>query len=328
MDVTRIHRMLRILLLLRSERCFDIAGLSKEMGIARRTVFRDLRLLAAAGIPCRYDRRRRGYVLSESVFLPPLHLTLDESLALLLLTRRLIGDSAHPAPAAAASAAMKIEGALPRRVLAYCGDSLQAVEVRSRGRGRKTDGDCFERIRAAVAGRRRLQLHYHSAGERADITTVVEPYRLLFRFPGWYVIGRSSLHDEVRTFKLDRIIEMRVLDASFDVPAGFSLDKHFGKAWGMIPEGRVHQVELRFEAMVADNVEEVLWHPSQQTTRRPDGRLEFRVEVDGLTEISWWILGYGDQVEVIRPPELRERIRRTIDAMCERYRNGHAPRTD
>ncbi|MCH8830429.1 MAG: WYL domain-containing protein, partial [Planctomycetes bacterium] len=52
---------------------------------------------------------------------------------------------------------------------------------------------------------------------------------------------------------------------------------------------------------------------------REDGSLDFHVSVDGLSEISWWILGYGDQAEVIQPAELRQILSRRIEQMGRIY---------
>ena len=70
---------------------------------------------------------------------------------------------------------------------------------------------------------------------------------------------------------------------------------------------------------MAGNVEEVLWHKSQRTQRLADGTLIFEVDVDGLSEISWWIMGYGDQVYVEKPTELRERVMRMAEAVVAQY---------
>ena len=69
----------------------------------------------------------------------------------------------------------------------------------------------------------------------------------------------------------------------------------------MIPEkGRDSEVVVRFSKLVAQNVAEVNWHKTQRLAWRDDGTLDFHVTVSGLNEISWWILGYGDQAEVDR----------------------------
>jgi proteasome accessory factor B len=79
--------------------------------------------------------------------------------------------------------------------------------------------------------------------------------------------------------------------------------------------------------MVAQNVAEVSWHKTQRIVRRSDGSIDFHVRVSGLNEISWWILGYGDQAEVLRPTALRNLIAERAERIVERYRHsrGAAP---
>jgi len=79
-------------------------------------------------------------------------------------------------------------------------------------------------------------------------------------------------------------------------------------------------VVIRFQRKVATNVAEVTWHKTQQVDWNDDGTMDFRVTVDGLHEISWWILGYGNQAEVQEPDELREMIAEHAAGMLKAYR--------
>ena len=74
-------------------------------------------------------------------------------------------------------------------------------------------------------------------------------------------------------------------------------------------------LSLRFSKKVVKNVSEVQWHCSQKTTQNPDGTLGTKFRVDGLGEISWWVLGYSDRVEVLRPAALRKKIKETARRM-------------
>ncbi len=104
------------------------------------------------------------------------------------------------------------------------------------------------------------------------------------------------------------------------MPRAFSLDNYLGNAWHMIREkGRDREVVVRFSRMVAQNVAEVKWHKTQQIELHDDGTADFRVTVSGLNEISWWILGYGDQAEVLEPPELRQLIADRAKRMAAKY---------
>jgi proteasome accessory factor B len=143
----------------------------------------------------------------------------------------------------------------------------------------------------------------------------------LFSRRSWYVIGRSSIHRAARTFNLSRIRQHEMLEQSYQIPRGFSLNRYLRNAWHMIPEpGLDREICVRFSAMVADNVAEIRWHKTQQLSRNEDGSLDFRAKVSGIREISWWILGYGDQAEVLAPPELRRLVAQRAEATLGKYR--------
>ena len=86
--------------------------------------------------------------------------------------------------------------------------------------------------------------------------------------------------------------------------------------------GGDQQVTIRFQPLVAQNVAEVVWHKTQRTEFNPDGTLDFHVTVSGLGEISWWILGYGDQAEVLAPKKLRDIVVRRAKNLVARYESG------
>jgi proteasome accessory factor B len=126
----------------------------------------------------------------------------------------------------------------------------------------------------------------------------------------------------VRTFNVGRILSLESLDESYRIPRGFSIDRHLRNAWRLIPEqGPDRDVVVRFSSMVADNVAEVAWHKTQRGKRNADGTLDFHVTVSGLQEISWWIMGYGDQAEVLQPSELRQMVALRAIRMAQLYAN-------
>lgn len=319
MNVPRVRRLIQIMTMLRTRRGYDADSLAQSLNVTRRTIFRDLHLLEETGVPCHFDREHGTYAIPEASFLPPIAFTLDESLALLMLTRKFLARSIHPMYRAALDAAVKIESLLPEAVKRDCGAALERITVRWPPASRNVDAaGLVEGIERAILDHRKTELSYHSLHDGGDIRLRAHPYRLFFRFPGWYLFAYSKQHESVRAFKISRIRRLNVLAEWFEPPADFSVERHIGKAWGMIPEGRIYPVHLLFERKVAENVAEVTWHATQRIDRRPDGRLDFRVEVDGLNEIIWWICGYGDQVEVVSPRELRERHQAIAERMLSR----------
>jgi CRISPR-associated endonuclease/helicase Cas3 len=134
-----------------------------------------------------------------------------------------------------------------------------------------------------------------------------------------YLIGYDSLSGEVRTFKLERIREAELTSERFTVPLGFDLAERLGTAWGISDEDSVH-VRLRFhDAAAAKRASESQWHPSQGEERNAGGTTDFTFDVNGLLEITPWILSWGGAVEALEPRELRERIAASAHEQVGRY---------
>lgn len=321
-QVNRVRRLLHLLERLQSGRAFNARELAEFCRVSRRTLFRDLSILQKSGVPVLYDAQKQGYWIAQSVFLPPTELSLDETLSLILLAQEL-GHSEHGLPfqQPAAQAGMKLVSNLPGNLREHVGELSGKVQVRVAQVARSnTVQEYYQLLVQALARQQKVRITYHSLFEQQDITTLLSPYRLLFLNRAWYVIGRSSLHRSTRTFHLGRILRAEPLAEKYEIPPRFSLDRFFGNAWRMIRHRAERaRVRIRFAPKVARNVAEVTWHKTQEIRWNDDGSIDFLVTVDGLQEISWWIMGYGHQAEVLEPPQLRELIAEHVRQMAEQY---------
>ena len=151
-------------------------------------------------------------------------------------------------------------------------------------------------------------MRYDSYADRKVIHVVLHPYRQAFIHRGWYIIDWCEPFQQVRTFKIQRIVPLSLMAETFLVDPTFSFDEYFGNAWLMIRGNDPYHVRIRFLPRVAGNVDEVIGHKTQRTTTEKDGCLLFEADVDGVDEIAGWVLGYGDQARVLDPPELRDKI--------------------
>jgi predicted DNA-binding transcriptional regulator YafY len=136
----------------------------------------------------------------------------------------------------------------------------------------------------------------------------LNPYHLFFNDHVWYVLGKSDPYRETHIFKLNQIKKLTVLDRCFVEDEKFDLKEELSRAWLMITEGKLYHVKLRFLPEVAYDVAEVQWHDTQTVTFEDNGSAIVEFHVDGLSEITWWILGYGDKVQVLEPRILRQKI--------------------
>lgn len=241
-------------------------------------------------------------------------------MSLLLMATQTENSGLLPWPRQAYTAALKLESALPQGVREHIGSVMEHLEVRLPAAVR-TEGvdNLVEKLSDAITRRRICDLVYLSFYERKQIRETVHPLRLIFVQRAWYLLAWSVREGDIRTYKLARVKKLELNGGTFTPPPAARVDNHLGAAWSMIPEGKLHDIHLHFSDKVAGNVAEVLWHPSQQVTWREDGSLEFTARVDGLGEITWWILGYGDEVRMLGPSELALRVRDMARRMAALY---------
>ncbi|MFQ5414610.1 MAG: helix-turn-helix transcriptional regulator [Phycisphaerae bacterium] len=320
MKTKRVERLLKLIQALHSGDQSAVDDLAALCGVDRRTVFRDLRLLKRSGLPFTYDRGTKRYRADRHALLPPVPLTHEEALALLIVTRAMMSGPLLPWPEAAAAAGLKIESMLPPTILDHCGPLMENVEIRlSPASDPRSIAATLPIVQTALAQRRKLAVDYDSYNERKRIDVVLRPHRLLHLRRGWYVIAWQEDAGAVRTFKVERIIHITLLDETFTIDPKFTLDDYFGNAWLMIRGDKRYHVKLRFAPKVAGNVEEIVWHKTQRTEYEDDGSLLFEVDVDGIQEIVWWVLGYGDQAVVLEPAELRRVVGAHARRLCAVY---------
>jgi len=320
---SRLIRLFRLLETLGTGRPQNASLLAEICNVSRRTVFRDISTLQEAGVHVNYDAEKQGYFLKRPNFLRPTDLTLEETLSLIVMGTEL-GNSQSGLMFCdhVRTAAMKLACNLPERLREAVGHVTESIMIQVGSNGATDDErKNFDVIRSGLAEHRCVRLQYDSVYDRSVIGTKFSPYRVLFSRREWYAIGRSSLHRSVRTFKIRRIQSAELLEDRFEVPPRFNVERYLGNAWHLIRDkSKPAHVVLRFRPLVARNVAEVTWHKTQRMVWLDDGSLEMHVDVEGLSEISWWVLGYGDQVEVVEPGELRRMLAVRVGELVQMYR--------
>lgn len=327
----RIHRLLKILTLIQTETGWNAQRLAEECGTTDRNIYRDMKMLEGAGIPYYHDKQTNGYKVRRDFFMPPVELTLDESLALIALSAEVGGKDQIPFMRPASKAIAKIRGQLPVTVRKELVDLDDHIDIQL-AQSSSADGivDVYEVVREAISRRRAMRCSYESAGYRRNDedpepeTFLFRPYCLFWGQRAWYAVGHHEGRNEVRKLKLNRFTRAKVTDVPYHIPDDFSLVEEIGNAWRMIRGDRTHQVELHFDAEFAETIADTHWHSTQDITWQDDGSILFRCEVDGLEEILWWILSMGPHCVVRRPHELAQRVRVHAAAVVDAYR--HEPK--
>ncbi|MEM8739540.1 MAG: WYL domain-containing protein [Planctomycetota bacterium] len=311
MGVSRVHRLIRLITLLQSDPPRSAAELTAEIGTSRRTLFRDLQLLEAAGVPY-YFERGRGYRIRTGYHLPPINLTVPETMGLMLLARTAEADRTRPMTPAALSAIYKLVATVPEDIRQACGDLVSHISVDpDRPVDGREESRFYLELQRCVDQQVACAIEYRSPVEDAPLRCRLEPYAMHLANNAWYVLGVTDVKEHgggVRVFKLVRFLAVAPSTRRFVRPANFKVSDKLGRAWRLNPEGKEVDVVVEFLPKVATNVAEVRWHATQAVAWQDDGccRLSFRV--DGIGEIAWWVCGYADQARVIKPAALRRRV--------------------
>ena len=151
---------------------------------------------------------------------------------------------------AAHTAARKLEGSLPPALREELRQITRAIRIQPTPVSPlAAKEEIYQQLVDARTKRRVVRIEYDSLTEWERIATKLRPYQLLFCRHSWYVIGRSSLHGEVRTFNLSRISSLETLRFKYTIPRSFSLERHLRNAWQLIPgDGADDHVTVRFQA--------------------------------------------------------------------------------
>jgi predicted DNA-binding transcriptional regulator YafY len=185
---------------------------------------------------------------------------------------------------------------------------------------RKQDGrkarEIVARITDAALARRRVEMTYHSASSRRTKTYVVEPLRMTTADGGMYVTAWVPEYDEMRTFALERVRTLGVLDEMFE-PRTLPPEP-FANSIGAF-SGRPELIEIEFDAGIADYIASREWHQSQEISVRDDGAMVLRLCVCNDRPLRTWILGFGGAAHVVTPRTLAQEIFAEIQMARERY---------
>lgn len=315
----RVARLLRLITVLHARTARTPKEIARELEVSVRTVFRDLNALHFAKIPCRFDRETGGYRIDGDFFLPPMQLTLRESMALSVLASQLAGKTRVPFLEDAWRAVTKVRSQLPAAMREELAESDGHVRVEGTRVSQQLGSEPhFETLRRAIASKRKVRCAYYGL-KHGKSTFLFWPYGLFFLQRAWYAIGHSEAADAERSLKLNRLSKVEPTDRAYGIPDGWTLERCIGKAWRMMRGSRRFVVRIEFDRECGRNVADTLWHATQRITSSRNGSCIFECEVDGLDEILWWVLGYGAHARVISPPELIERVVRTAEEMREQY---------
>jgi predicted DNA-binding transcriptional regulator YafY len=322
----RASRLVSILLLLQTRGRITAGTLAAELEVSVRTIYRDVESLQMAGVPVYGDAGPAGgYQLLGGYRTRLTGLSASEAEALFL--------AGMPEPAAAlglgtvvAAAQLKVRAALPAELRDRAGRIQERFLLDAPGwYADDDDPPHLVAVADAVWNQRRVQVRYHRWRAPSEVTRTLDPLGVVLKAGRWYVVARSD--GDVRTFRVDQILALSPVDETFDRPAGFDLTGHWrgyvaefrdrlwqGEAVVRLSPAGLALVPDRFGGIVARAVEETASEPDD------DGWITVTIPIESLNHAEAELLRFGATIEVLSPPELRERIASTAAGLAAIYR--------
>ena len=267
----------------------------RDLGVPLRTGSNDAWFDDEVG----YRIDRAAYALPEVRFEP-------DELAVLGLASRVWAQASLAAPASRALLKLRAAGVDPDD------ESLVGIEPRVR-----TSEPAFEPVYAAVRDRRAIRFHYRATPAGDAVPRRLEPWGIVSRYGRWYVVGHDRDRDATRVFRLSRIagaVEPISAPGTVRVPGGIDVRgevaamvprPHRGDAVLAVLAGRGHGLRARAVSIRSDS-------------DAPDGAGwdELVLSFSDTEMLAEEVAGYGPDVRVVGPAEVREAVVRRLRAVA------------
>jgi predicted DNA-binding transcriptional regulator YafY len=313
--MNRMDRLLGIVLELQRRGNARAEDLAAKFETSKRTIYRDMQALSETGVPV-VAEAGKGYSLVEGYFLPPLSFTTDEATMLVLGGDLIAQHFDAQYRAAVQTATAKLETVLSdklRQEVNYLRASIAFVVPETLAS--KETAQRLPVLRRAIIERRTVRFHYHTRraqdGEPARKWRDADPYGMYHYGDAWYLMAFCHLRQESRSFRLDRLSQLKLLDNTFERPAGFSMEP---------PEDTARQIVVRvlFDEEAAPWVRESRAYYVKTMEETPDG-LMVTLHVHAERELMQWLLYWGSHARVLEPAGLREVLAEEGRKIFEKY---------
>lgn len=293
--------------------------------VEKRTVYRDLEALQAAGFPLQEsgqsdDTGATRWTL-EKVTRINEHfvLTARELLALYMAKGVLAPLRETPFYESLQSVFNKIQERIGERGSDHLNEIANEIHFEPGPRwGLGIDPDLLETVRACCAEKQLLEVSYSSANSGNKTTRKLGPHFLYFSKGSLYLVAEDLKDKQVKVFSLPRMSDATMLDETYQGQP-VEPDQFFKDSFGIFKSGQPVSIKIEFGPLVAPFVKERRWHESQTIVSKSDGSIVMNLEVAITPELVQWVLGFGEHAVVIEPFSLRNEVVGSANKLIKKY---------
>ena len=313
--MNRTDRLVAMVMFLQGRRVVKAEELANHFEVNVRTVYRDVSALSEAGVPV-VGEAGVGYSLVKGYHLPPVMFTAEEAMALFVGGEMVkqFADASMTGPME--SALLKIRSVLPRERQDDLDRLTRATAIIGTPRlPSGVDHRTLLPLQQAIVSRLVVRLNYRGRGRDAAMGRDVEPLGVTYHRESWYLVAWCRVRQDYRSFKLERLQGLEVLNERFAARPEFSLRDYLNDSM------RAEDAVPAKIWLTADALERARRDAfSTITQERPsNGGFELDLRTFSLEWLAHWLLSFGSDAEALEPPKLRELMRDHVTAVAERY---------
>jgi predicted DNA-binding transcriptional regulator YafY len=296
----KVIRLLEIYTMIAQRQYPSVPFLREHFRVSERSVYRYLEIINLIdGIE--FDQERKGYAFTNGDRIKKLSLS-DNELLVLFAASEAVSHLGEPLGHGFQELMNRMTAATKK---ASSGTRIPIDVKIPEAVGNERMPEYFASVSACLNERRSVELVYRAQATKEITNRMVDPYGLVFYDGTWTMIGYCHLRKEIRSFALDRIIDVKERYRYFKPIDDFNLDEYLSHSWGIVDDEEV-RVKIRFSAKVADYVLRKKWHPSEERRILPGGGVELSYTVAGIDEIKHWIYSWLPDAEILEPAWLRK----------------------
>jgi len=318
LNIRQLERLQRLLDLLRKEFKGDALRIARKIGVSRRTVMHDLRVLRSWGYEIQWSAHRHAFeIIREGALQQVVSLSRTDFMGMLMATQAFKLMEGQQEAGEVRRAAERFAEYLPDTIRITQDALINRLRL-SNGGPNTGVGQYHPNILKALEHRLKIEMAYYSASRDEIMSRAVLPLAIVHHEGRWYLIGWCYLREAHRHFRMDRIRSVELTEEMISNHV-FDLDAYLKDSFGMYQGKDIHTIELIFSPRQARWIREEMWHPSQKLEDLTDGRLKMSLLTGGLEDVSRWVMQYGAEVEVLSPVQLRNEVANAHKAAALQY---------
>lgn len=309
-----LRRLIYITNFLQENRSCSCVSLAKALEVHPRTIRRDMDFLRdECRAPLAWEASTKTWFL-ESTWegIGSLRLNSAESFALIIAEQSFRRVRGTPIATALHAILERIADAADGNMRHSWESLASVIKPTPQSKAEIQENRHFASIAKAIEQKIPLNIDYTKPGEIDPRNRTIHPLALFERDQRWAVVAHEPAIEgnKIRKFLLARIENCSPLKTTFDPPIGFDLDSYLDGSVGLFTSEATYHVEAEFSAFAAPYLHESPWHPTQELTSLPDGRVHAAWRVNHLIDIQRKLLSWGQHATVLAPSEL-------VDAFCD-----------